>query len=221
MLGTRKGTNQLGGGSRFLGILTTVQLPEWILEISFHIISCHLLVLFVVGTLWFVMCPHFRTLSPFSQCLFHFFVGLRVIGKLDSCFFTHHDLILSHAAWLTGSWSARTELLITDTPPPPSPPPSVSLSYTHTHKTSFLCGWGQVQSFFPLTAVISVCWQRLWRRLHKEASYSTTAFSQLSSLMRTCPTKTQGTDTQTHSLHKDLTVCACSCEHALMFPSSI
>ena len=76
--------------------------------------------------------PLSLSLSPSCPVSFSlFFVGLGVIGELDSYFFSHHALILSHAAWLTGSWSARTELLITGSPPPP--PPSASATHTHTH----------------------------------------------------------------------------------------
>lgn len=151
-----------------------MQLPEWILEISFNIISSYLFVLFVVCTLWSAIYASSLPISlplPFAHYLLPFFVGLRVIVKLDSYFFTHHALVLSHTAWLTGSWSACTELLITSTPHPLHP------LATHTYTQNTISVWlGQVQSFFPLTAVNSVCWQRLQRRLHKEASYSMTAF---------------------------------------------
>lgn len=147
MFGTRKGTNQLGGGCHFLGIFTTMQLPEWILEISFNIISSYLLVLFVVCTLWSAIYVASLPISlplPFAGYLLPFFVCLGAIGKLDSCFFTHHALILSHTAWLTGSWSACSELLITSTPPPFASP-----SYTHIHTKHHFCVVGASAKLFP------------------------------------------------------------------------
>ena len=139
-----------------------MQLPEWILEIS---ILYHLFVLFCC---WYIAICHLFALPlpllllsssspPLSLCLtpaqssFSLsFVGLGVIGELDSYFFSHHALILSHAAWLTGSWSARTELLITGNPPPH--PPSASATHTHTHtqthKAPSLYGCCKCKAFF-------------------------------------------------------------------------
>lgn len=134
-------------GVIFKGIFTTVRLPEWILEISilYHIFSsfctfcwyiviCHLLyALPLPPSLSFPFC---------SVSLSYLFVGLRVIGELDSYFFSHHALIFSHAAWLTGSWSAQTELLITSTPRLPR-------THTQTHTIHHLCMVGaSAKAFF-------------------------------------------------------------------------
>lgn len=55
-------------------------------------------------------------------------------------------------------------------------PPPPAHTHTNTHNTPSLYGWGKCKSFFPLTAVISVCWQRLQKRLDKEASFPMTVF---------------------------------------------
>lgn len=126
-----------------------MQLPEWILEMSikYHLIFLYFLLLEHYGLP--SICPSSPSLSLsflLNISFSHLFVGLRVIGELDSYFFSHHALILSHAAWLTGSWSARTELLITGTPHLLHQLHTHTL--THRYKTPSLYGWGKSKSFF-------------------------------------------------------------------------
>ena len=79
-----------------------------------------------------------------------------------------------------------------------APPPSAPLSYTLTYTQNIISVW-LGQSLFPLTAVISVCWQRLQKKLDKEASYPMTALFLLlsSSILHTCTAKTHTQHTKT------------------------
>lgn len=92
MFGTRKGINQLGGGCHFLGIFTIMQLPKLILEIS---TACIRIVLYERMLVHCDVPSMLLLSSSFSQCLSHLFVGLRVIGELDS-FFKVTMLSFSH-----------------------------------------------------------------------------------------------------------------------------
>lgn len=131
--------------------------------ISFHI------VLYFCKLCWDIIIyqnSHPRSLfAPslsLSLSLSNLFVGLRIIGKLDSYSFSHHALIRWHAAWLTRSWSACTELLITGTPH------LSHQAHTHIHANqTFLHGRGSCKAF-PLTAV---CWHILQKRQDKEGLF--------------------------------------------------
>lgn len=90
----------------------------------------------------------------------------------------------------------------------PPPPPH---THTNTHNTPSLYGWGKCKSFFPLTAVISVCWQRLQKRLDKEASFPMTVFFKF---FFYCCLFQYTHILQRHiwntTTHKDVTTCSCS-----------
>lgn len=120
-----------------------MQLPGWVLEISilYPIISS------ICTFCWYIMICHLCTPHPphppfpFAQYLLALFAGLGVTGELDSYFFSLHALIFSHAAWLTGSWSAHTELLIAA--------PHHHLPCTHKYIQYTISVWlGQVRKLF-------------------------------------------------------------------------
>lgn len=137
VFGTSKGTSQLGGGCHFFRdwyYLADARYDSGVAALNFNVHLNHF-------DLAPASPPSFSSPLRFSRHI----AGLRVCRELESYFFSHHVLILSLAAWLTGSWSGRTEPLIAG-----FPPPSSSLSCTHMQtKLCFIYGFGRVQSFPP------------------------------------------------------------------------
>lgn len=155
MFGTRRGIYQLGGGCPFKRIFTSAHLPGQNLG-DIHFTS-HSLCIFC-----------FFSLAPRDLCrAFLLSVSLLlyppgVISELDSYPFALPALIFSHAAWLTGSCSARTELLITGTP---HHHPLHTL--LHTQRCVAVWSRGKCKSFFLFSLFSSdscglgLPWQRL------------------------------------------------------------
>lgn len=145
MFGRSKGTSQLDGGCDFLGIWTTEQLPERVLQILLYIYTCFVCY-FLNHFCTFPCCDVVLRLS----CLQ--IISLITLLLQEAVVNLNFISSVTHAAWLMGSWSGHTELLITGTPLLSLP--SSSLSCTHPQ---FLHGWGNRKAFFPLTAVCDSC----------------------------------------------------------------
>lgn len=116
----------------------------------------HPLIVLYLSYCWYiVICllrPSSSSLTSFCSVSL-FFVGLKVIGELDTYFFTtmlsfYHMLL----DWRGPGLEALSFWL-----QPLSPSPTFRIPQL-THKKPSLYGWGK--AFPPQTAVISVCWQK-------------------------------------------------------------